>query len=137
MPEEPGIARDREGAIELRALRDRLREASLRHHRANESLSRAYAETDRLAGYAGAPWSDEWCHVVNLRDRAVLRRALELCQQTGAHWRAIVSEVLGELDLDDPTRCFSSDEVVALLAFLLGEGICPSAPEDVRRWPST
>jgi hypothetical protein len=136
MSEMPGISPYREDAIGERGLRDRLLEASLRYHQANELLSRAYVETDRLAGYAGSPWSAEWCRVVNLRDRAVLRRALEQCQEMGEQWRAIVAEVLGEPGEDEPARCFSSDEVAALLAFALGDDAHPRAPDGLRPLPS-
>jgi hypothetical protein len=110
-----------DGAIEHERLRLRLLEASVCYHRTNEAVSRTYAETDRLALHAGAPWSPEWCRVVELRGRAALYPALDVCELAGGHWEAIVSEVLGDGCGDSPRSLFTSEEVVALIAFVVGE----------------
>jgi hypothetical protein len=102
-------------------LRGRLVEASVGYHRANEAVSRAYDETDRLAEEAGRPLGGAWRDVVADRERAVLRSAHERCREAGGRWEAIAAEVLGD---DGPTgrhRLFSSEEVAALLAFVAGE----------------
>ncbi len=101
--------------------RNRLIEASVRYHRANEAVARSYAETDRLALHAGEPWSPEWCRVVELRGRAALCPAQEVCVQTASDWEAIVSEVLDDGCGEIPRSLFTSEEVVALLAFVVGE----------------
>ncbi len=91
------------------------------YHRANEGVSRTYEETDRLAEEAGRPLGRAWREVVALRERAVLRPAHECCREAGGRWEAVAAEVLGD---DGPTgrhRLFSSEEVVALLAFVTGE----------------
>jgi hypothetical protein len=110
-----------DGTIDHERRRIRLIEASVWYHRANEAASRSYAETDRLALHAGAPWSPEWCRVVELRGRAALDPALDVCERAGGHWEAMVAEVLGNGCGDSPRSLFTSDEVVALIAFVGGE----------------
>jgi hypothetical protein len=103
-------------------LRGRLVEASIAYHRADEALSRTYAEIDRLASRAGAPWSREWCRVVELCGLASLDRAGEVHERAREAWEALVSEALGD-DLGDiPRRLLTADEVAALLVFALGRG---------------
>jgi hypothetical protein len=103
------------------SLRARLIEASVAYHRADVALSRTYAEIDRLASLAGAPWSQEWCRVVELCELAALGRACEVYERARGAWEAIVSEALGDACPDIPRSLFTADEVAALLVFVLGE----------------
>ncbi len=109
-----------DGTIEDERRRIDLIEASVWYHQANEAVSRTYAETDRLALHAGAPWSQEWCRVVELRGRAALGPALDDCERAGSQWEAMVCEVLGDSSGDSPRSLFTSEEVVALIAFVVG-----------------
>jgi len=123
MPRVTAVAIHTAGTIDGEDLRSRLVEASLCYHRAQESLTRAYAETDRLAGTAGEPWAQAWCRIVALREQAFLHHAHNCSREAGSHWETIGAEVLGDGEHADPEHLFTSDEVAALIAFVSGVSV--------------
>jgi hypothetical protein len=121
MSEEPSEMFRGDSTSDMVSLRNRLLETSLGLHRANQAMTRTYAETDRLASFAGEPWSREWCRVVELRERAALCRARNVYERVSDEWEALVAQVLRDARGDGPRSLFTSEEVAELLVFVLGE----------------